>query len=160
MQFQIPILFSVPPLSDPMEACVDLGIEGKARRGTMLGLGDVILPGYLIAYCFYVDVMKRSRHYTYGLLSLFGYTVGMVATFVALYVMRVGQPALIYLVPCSLGPVIVLAAIRKELRRLWLGDFEDANRVVSAVDDGREAATEENGATATTGGSRAVGEEV
>ncbi|MQL68895.1 hypothetical protein Taro_001192 [Colocasia esculenta] len=30
-----------------------------------------------------------------------------------------GQPALLYLVPCTLGLVVVLSAVRGELKDLW-----------------------------------------
>ncbi|MBA0570458.1 hypothetical protein Goshw_017219 [Gossypium schwendimanii] len=41
-------------------------------------------------------------------------------TYLGLYLMNGnGQPALLYLVPCTLGVTVVLAAIRGDLKALW-----------------------------------------
>ena len=45
----------------------------------------------------------------------------MVLTFVALLSMKRAQPALIYLVPATLIPVILCALIRKEFSAIWHG---------------------------------------
>jgi signal peptide peptidase-like protein 2B len=50
-----------------------------------------------------------------------GYGAGLLLTYVALmfsWFGDEGQPALLYLVPCTLGVVLVLAAARGELRAL------------------------------------------
>ena len=44
-----------------------------------------------------------------------GYVFGIVATFVSLNLMRLGQPALLFLVPSVLLPVIVTALLSREL---------------------------------------------
>jgi signal peptide peptidase-like protein 2B len=52
------------------------------------------------------------------------YAGGLVLTYVALYNSWFGdqgQPALLYLVPCTLGTVLVLGSVRGELRMLWDG---------------------------------------
>jgi hypothetical protein len=41
---QIPLVFYVPMLADPMAKCYDLEVEREYKH-VMLGLGDVILPG-------------------------------------------------------------------------------------------------------------------
>ncbi|KAL3116792.1 hypothetical protein niasHT_004293 [Heterodera trifolii] len=105
---KIPLLFYVPMFADPMGRCFDIEVKREYRR-VMLGLGDVIIPGYLIAFCFYVDVVKRSRFYAYGFISIIGYSLGMFATFVALLLMETGQPALLYLVLFTLGPIFAWA---------------------------------------------------
>jgi signal peptide peptidase-like protein 2B len=68
---KIPLLFYVPLLSNPVGHCFDSSIEGDYQH-MMLGLGDIIAPGYLISYAFYLDVRKMNRFYLYGLTSLFG----------------------------------------------------------------------------------------
>lgn len=52
---------------------------------------------------------------------LVAYAVGMIITFVALLLMDKGQPALLYLVPCTLITVAVVAWIRKEMKMFWEG---------------------------------------
>jgi hypothetical protein len=59
-------------LADPMAQCYDVEVETEYKR-VMLGLGDVILPGYLIAYCFYVDIVERNKFpHGYGPISMIG----------------------------------------------------------------------------------------
>ncbi|VDM21531.1 unnamed protein product [Wuchereria bancrofti] len=118
---KFPMLFQVPRLSDPMISCIDLAIE-KEFHPVILGLGDVIVPGYLICFCFTVDFVVRTR-YLYGFISVTGYGIGLIVTFVALTLMETAQPALIYLIPFTLGPIIILALIRREFKILWIGDF-------------------------------------
>jgi signal peptide peptidase-like protein 2B len=51
---------------------------------------------------------------------MFGYGLGLFLTYLGLYVMNGhGQPALLYLVPCTLGITVILGLVRKELRDLW-----------------------------------------
>ena len=50
-----------------------------------------------------------------------GYGIGLIATFVALIFMKVGQPALLYLVPSILLSAVIVGATRKELKSLWQG---------------------------------------
>lgn len=52
-----------------------------------------------------------------------GYGIGLIVTFIALTLMETAQPALIYLIPFTLGPIIILALIRREFKLLWIGDF-------------------------------------
>ncbi|VDK55298.1 unnamed protein product [Gongylonema pulchrum] len=115
------MLFQVPRLSDPMIVCTDLSVE-KEFHPVILGLGDIVVPGYLISFCFTVDVAVRTR-FLYGFVSVIGYGVGLIATFVALNLMQAAQPALIYLIPLTLGPIVVLAFLRHELKFMWLGNF-------------------------------------
>ena len=49
------------------------------------------------------------------------YGLGLLVTFVALALMQKGQPALLYLVPCTLLASFVVALWRKELAMFWTG---------------------------------------
>ncbi|KAK5982800.1 Signal peptide peptidase 5 [Trichostrongylus colubriformis] len=53
----------------------------------------------------------------YGILYLFGYGFGL--TFVAVALTGMAQPALLYLVPCTLIPMCRTAYVRGHLRLLW-----------------------------------------
>lgn len=50
------------------------------------------------------------------------YGIGLLVTFASLYLMAMAQPALLYLVPFTLIPVLILGLIRRELKTLWHGD--------------------------------------
>ena len=65
---------------------------------------------------------------------------------VAVYVMEMGQPALLYLVPCTLGTMTFMGWRRNELRGLW-----DGPRLIATADQivyGRNASTT-NGSSST-----------
>uniref|UniRef100_A0AC34G446 Signal peptide peptidase-like 2A n=1 Tax=Panagrolaimus sp. ES5 TaxID=591445 RepID=A0AC34G446_9BILA len=120
----MPLLFYIPLVSDVMQECYDVNVETEFRH-IMLGLGDVIVPGYLIIYCFIVDRLKPSKFVfqKYGVIVVFGYALGLVTTFVALRLMQLAQPALIYLVPFTIIPVVITAWLRGHLREIWYGKF-------------------------------------
>ncbi|VDN03102.1 unnamed protein product, partial [Thelazia callipaeda] len=120
---KFPMLFQVPRISDPMISCFDLNIE-KEFHPVILGLGDVIVPGYLVSFCFTVDFAARTR-YIYGAISILGYGIGLIVTFIALTLMQTAQPALIYLIPSTLAPIFILALLRGELKLVWNGNFKE-----------------------------------
>ncbi|GMH33353.1 hypothetical protein BSKO_01187 [Bryopsis sp. KO-2023] len=68
------------------------------------------------------DAILSSR--TYFNPTLAAYAAGLLVAFGANAITRLGQPALLYLVPFTLGTIGVKAASRNELGRLW--DFRDA----------------------------------
>ncbi|CAH9131505.1 unnamed protein product [Cuscuta epithymum] len=105
----IPMLLRVPRLSDPWD-----GYD-------MIGFGDILFPGLLVSFAFRFDKANQK-----GLLNgyfpwlMVGYGVGLCFTYLGLYLMNGhGQPALLYLVPCTLGTCVVLGMIRGEMRKLW-----------------------------------------
>ena len=60
-----------------------------------------------------------------------GYGVGLLMANMAVYLMHMGQPALLYLVPCCLGTMAVLGYLRGELPQLWSGPkvLQDADTI-------------------------------
>ena len=92
-----------------------------ANQFSMLGYGDIIIPGFLGGYCAYFDMVNKHAHYYYYFMFIFSYGVGLILTFLALILSGQGQPALFFLVPCTLGSLTVLAYIRGELRCFWNG---------------------------------------
>ena len=59
------------------------------------------------------------------------YALSLVATFISLFLMDSAQPALLYIVPCTLLPVMLAACARGEFRDMWDGDRE--TQLVSRV---------------------------
>lgn len=177
----LPMLLTVPRLFD---------YEGGA---SMLGLGDIVLPGLLLSFAARLDaakclvkiakgedgdanetadgVFRRSSAlsssswmcclcswityyccggssdddgtpYTawYTLLVgdggyyfvplIIAYAVGLLMANAAVYLMQMGQPALLYLVPCTLGTMAYLGWKRGELRALW-----DGPKVIATADE-------------------------
>mmetsp|Transcript_9472 Transcript_9472/g.22374 ORF Transcript_9472/g.22374 Transcript_9472/m.22374 type:complete len:142 (+) Transcript_9472:2-427(+) len=106
----VPMLIRIPQFGDPL---------GGDR---MLGFGDIALPGLLVSYLRRHDLMSHRKAFEgYFGPSLVGYFTGLCVTIAALTIMKMGQPALLYLVPGTLGTSILLALWRQELSLLWEG---------------------------------------
>jgi hypothetical protein len=126
----LPMLFTVPKLFDYQQG------------SSLLGLGDVVLPGLLLSFAARLDAAKtllgvmrggngsatecgsemRSlcrRGYYWA--TVVAYAVGLAMANAAVYIMQMGQPALLYLVPCVLGTMLFLAWQREEVADLWNG---------------------------------------
>jgi signal peptide peptidase-like protein 3 len=89
-----------------------------------LGLGDIIIPGMLLAYTLKVDTHFKQINPLrngYFLLGLCGYLVGFHCALVVVVYYRVAQPALLYLVPLTMLPVILLSIRRNEFFLIWNG---------------------------------------
>mmetsp|Transcript_54279 Transcript_54279/g.129362 ORF Transcript_54279/g.129362 Transcript_54279/m.129362 type:complete len:532 (+) Transcript_54279:95-1690(+) len=115
----VPLLLRIPAIGDPL------------ANDRMLGFGDIALPGLLVSYLLRYDMMKqKSKLGGYFLPALGGYFVGLCITILALIWMRSGQPALLYLVPCTLGTTLLLARSRRELSSLWSGASQDSAQLM------------------------------
>merc|ERR1712151_1218938 len=94
----------------------------------MLGFGDIALPGLLVAYLRRFDVQSGKRWFAgYFAPVVVGYFCGLCATICALTIMQMGQPALLYLVPGTLGTTLTLGCIRGEMNNLWEGKPKSGN---------------------------------
>lgn len=112
-QEKLPMVLKVPRLnSSPLALC--------DRPFSLLGFGDILVPGLLVAYCHRFDILTQSSR-IYFLACTIAYGIGLLVTFVALALMQRGQPALLYLVPCTLLTSLAVALWRKELPLFWNG---------------------------------------
>jgi len=120
----LPMLFLFPRASSPGDF-------------SMLGYGDVILPGLLIVHNLLFDNRKRDlsdTRYYYFFWSMVAYVVGMFLTFTALYFEvggQGGQPALTYLVPTVVGTTGFLAWKHDDLSDMWHGVDDDYSALPS-----------------------------
>ncbi|XP_053321117.1 signal peptide peptidase-like 2A isoform X2 [Spea bombifrons] len=127
---KLPVVIRVPRLEySAMTLC--------GMSFSLLGFGDIIVPGLLAAYCRRFDV-RTSSSSVYFISCTIAYAVGMVITFIVLMVMKTGQPALLYLVPCTLITSSAIAWMRKEMKKFWNGG---AYEIMEQTDN---AANEEN----------------
>ncbi|KAF8365138.1 hypothetical protein HHK36_032883 [Tetracentron sinense] len=105
---------------------------GSTADFMMLGLGDMAIPAMLLALVLCFDHQKSKdivnpgdrssfKGHKYIWYALPGYAVGLVAALAVSGFTNSPQPALLYLVPSTLGPVIFISWIRKELTELWEG---------------------------------------
>uniref|UniRef100_A0A8B9G512 Signal peptide peptidase like 2A n=1 Tax=Amazona collaria TaxID=241587 RepID=A0A8B9G512_9PSIT len=110
---KLPVVIRVPRLGYSASTLCDMPFS-------LLGFGDIIVPGLLVAYCRRFDVQTSSSS-VYYISCTIAYAIGMVLTFVVLALMKMGQPALLYLVPCTLLTSSLVAWKRKEMKKFWKG---------------------------------------
>uniref|UniRef100_A0A667IV00 Signal peptide peptidase-like 2C n=1 Tax=Lynx canadensis TaxID=61383 RepID=A0A667IV00_LYNCA len=110
---RLPMVLKVPWLSFSSLTLCD-------QPFSILGFGDIVVPGFLVAYCHRFDVQVRSRQ-VYFVACTAAYAVGLLVTFVAMVLMQMGQPALLYLVSSTLLTSLAVAACRQELALFWTG---------------------------------------
>lgn len=105
----VPMLLKIPRMFDPWGGY------------SIIGFGDILLPGLLVAFALRYDwAAKKSLQTGYFLWSMVAYGSGLLITYVALNLMDGhGQPALLYIVPFTLGALISLGWKRGELWNLW-----------------------------------------
>lgn len=110
---RLPMVLKVPRLSFSALTLCD-------QPFSILGFGDIVVPGFLVAYCHRFDVQIQSRQ-VYYMACTVAYAVGLLVTFVAMVLMQMGQPALLYLVSSTLLTSLAVAACRQELSLFWTG---------------------------------------
>ncbi|CAI9768195.1 unnamed protein product [Fraxinus pennsylvanica] len=104
----------------------------------MLGLGDMAIPSMLVALVLFFDNRQSKdsmrstdiqslKGFKYFWYALSGYAIGLVAALSAGILTHSPQPALLYLVPSTLGPIIVISWMRNELAELWEGTTPNIN---------------------------------
>ncbi|XP_032417467.1 signal peptide peptidase-like 2A isoform X1 [Xiphophorus hellerii] len=111
---KIPVVMRVPRFSAWAQNLCGL-------QFSILGYGDIIVPGLLVAYCSRFDVWINSRKKVYFISCGFAYLLGLVLTFAVMLLSGMGQPALLYLVPFTLITSAVVAGCRGEMRQFWTG---------------------------------------
>eukprot|EP00051_Salpingoeca_urceolata_P031699 m.12595 g.12595 ORF g.12595 m.12595 type:complete len:557 (-) comp4307_c0_seq1:43-1713(-) len=119
----------------------------SGQQFSLLGFGDVLIPSLLVSLCLRFDYTVAGANlpawhrksvfgrYPFFIVSCVAYSVGLVATFVALGLSSMAQPALLYLVPCTLGSTVFLAYWKGLLATMWRGHRRSPNRRVQAVGD-------------------------
>ncbi|XP_032372234.1 signal peptide peptidase-like 2A isoform X1 [Etheostoma spectabile] len=115
---------------------------------SILGYGDIIVPGLLVAYCSRFDVWINSSKKIYFVSCCIAYLLGMIVTFAVMLLSGMGQPALLYLVPFTLITSAVVAGCRGEMRQFWAGTTYEV------LDSSREPLLPEGRTDCSVGGER------
>jgi len=86
---------------------------------SMLGLGDIVIPGVFIALLLRFDASRSAKKKTFSKIYFYtcyaGYFLGLVTTIGVMHVFKAAQPALLYLVPGCIGSSFFLAIVRGEV---------------------------------------------
>ena len=102
----------------------------RPREFSMLGLGDLVIPGVFVALMLRFDnrhtpTRSAPPQKPYFRTAIIAYAAGMVLTFGVMAWSGVAQPALLYLVPLCLASPIALAICRGDWRSLWRYEEEE-----------------------------------
>ncbi len=119
----------------------------------ILGLGDIVVPGLVIAVFLRFDFMKHILHKmkcnankelliplnsagfsrSYFHMGMVGYLVGIFISQIFGAIFQVPQPALLYLLPCTIFPVILLAILKGNFGEFIGWDEEFVNYKILKV---------------------------
>lgn len=147
-----PVKLMFPKLQEAIEQMRkekgnDNEYAGKAydpREYNMIGLGDIVIPGVYVALMLRFDIYLYNKakkdiskfgfsfkNMKYFWATFIFYNVGIITTLCSMYFFNHAQPALLYLVPCTLISSTFTALVNKDIKLLWkfneekIGEEED-----------------------------------
>ena len=169
-----PVKLMFPKLKEDIEKMrkekgEDNEYAGKAydpREYNMIGLGDIVIPGVYVALMLRFDIYlyKKAKkdisqfgftfkNMKYFIITFIFYNLGIIITLSSMYFFNHAQPALLYLVPCTLLSSILLAFQQKDFKELWkfneekLDEEEDEEEEDEKEDKKEEKVRDETGET-------------
>lgn len=104
------------------EAPIKLLFPRGANRPSLLGLGDIVIPGIFVSlmlrfdHTLYCHTESFKKPYFWSCMT--GYFAGLSMTLYVMYAFEHAQPALLYLVPTCLISVLLCALVRGEFKKL------------------------------------------
>ena len=108
---EVPVKFVMPNLVSTVRSC------------SMLGLGDIVIPGVYILYMKaaseQIPQLNGSKIYFWS--CMIAYAISLLSCGIVLLVFNAAQPALLYIVPALLTTTYSLAIYRGELDLLNTG---------------------------------------
>lgn len=93
---------------------------------SVLGLGDVVVPGLFVRFLAKADEKLRPERMSYFVTGTAAYAVGLAVCFAVNEITKSGQPALLYLDPACVGTALLTAAANGQTEELWAFEDEDA----------------------------------
>jgi len=88
------------------------------KQFSMLGLGDIVIPGIFVALCLRYDV-RQGKTTSIFEWAMGGYVLGLGTTVFVMHVFKAAQPALLYIVPACLATTMVGALVAGKMADLW-----------------------------------------
>lgn len=102
------------------------------RPFSMLGLGDIVIPGIFVALALRFDVSRGGKS-NYFKSAFSGYAVGVIATIIVMNWFQAAQPALLYIVPAVIGFLAVHCIWNGEIKPLL--EFDESKTATSGEGD-------------------------
>eukprot|EP00898_Chlorokybus_atmophyticus_P008048 jgi/Chlat1/8244/Chrsp77S07672 len=123
--FCTPVMVSVAKSFDaPIKLLFPTVSADATRPFSMLGLGDIVIPGIFVALVLRYDIASKGRrHYFYSAFA--GYAAGLGTTIAVMNIFQAAQPALLYIVPGVIGFVTVHCLKNGELKQLL--EFDESS---------------------------------
>ncbi|KNA22595.1 hypothetical protein SOVF_030870 [Spinacia oleracea] len=135
--FFTPVMVSVAKSFDaPIKLLFPTG--DAARPFSMLGLGDIVIPGIFVALALRFDV-SRGKESQYFKSAFIGYAAGVVLTIVVMNWFQAAQPALLYIVPAVIGFLAVHVTWNGDVKPLMEFDEAKSAEETSSKDDNDSA---------------------
>jgi len=109
----------------PIKLLFPKNIWAETYSFSMLGLGDIVIPGIFIALLlrfdyFQANKLKKNANKIYFRVCFLFYIIGLVTTIFVMHTFQAAQPALLYLVPACLGSSFILSILRGETNDFFL----------------------------------------
>jgi minor histocompatibility antigen H13 len=118
----------------PIKLVFPQNVFDTASKSSMLGLGDIVIPGILIALMLRVDNHLKPGSQKYFITTFIAYIIGLVATIFVMHVWKHAQPALLYLVPACLGAPLLMALISGDIKSFFEYDEEEQDEELSEAE--------------------------
>ncbi|KAL5720057.1 hypothetical protein ACHQM5_012762 [Ranunculus cassubicifolius] len=112
----------------------------STRPYSMLGLGDIVIPGIFVALALRFDV-SRGKDNRYFRSAFLGYTVGLVLTIIVMNWFQAAQPALLYIVPAVIGFLGVHVLYNGEVKPLL--EFDESKTEASTQEGDESTGSDE-----------------
>jgi presenilin-like A22 family membrane protease len=122
---------SAQSLTDAIgEAAPKLAKLCTENKMSMLGLGDIVIPGIFVALLLRFDHAQARKHnramnktsFNY---TFVGYVAGLALTVFIMVVFEAAQPALLYLVPGCIGMSLVAGMVQGNVPDMWAYSEEE-----------------------------------
>merc|ERR1712008_34384 len=117
---------------------------------SLLGLGDIVIPGFFLALLLRFDAYRASTCDVYAKFpkpyfhsGLVAYVFGLGLTLFVMHYFEAAQPALLYLVPACLGSSFLCAIVRGEVAVLMAYSEEEDESEDEPVAEGETSKEED-----------------
>ncbi|TPP50812.1 Signal peptide peptidase family protein [Leishmania donovani] len=110
-------------IDGPIKLVFPQTIFGDCSKKSLLGLGDIIVPGLFICQTlvFSKDYVRRGS--LYFATSMVAYTLSLVNTMAVMLIFQHGQPALLFIVPWLLVTFSAVAVYNGDVKAAWSFDI-------------------------------------
>lgn len=109
----------------------------SGKEFTMLGLGDIVIPGVMVSLCLRFDrhltpestSVKYSKYYFKT--CFLAYLLGLLTTMAVMHIFKAAQPALLYLSPACITSPLLVALFRRQIGQLFAFSTEKKDEIAA-----------------------------